>query len=409
METLSQPRIASRIAQLGTETAFAVSADAAAWAAQGHRVYPFHLGDMNIRTPLNIIHAANRAMLGGKTFYPPAGGVPQLRAALAETLTRDRGVPYQADNVSIQPGGKPCIGKFLMAVMEPGDGVLYPNPGYPIYESQVDFLGGRGQPYTYTVEDGRFRIDLDSVQHAMNDTTRVLIVNAQHNPTGADANHSELEWLAAQARERDLWVLSDDPYVDIRYAGSSHTIVEQEGMSERCLIGYTFSKKYAMTGWRLGAAIGPRSIIDIITKINTNDESCTNQFVQLAGVEALQGDQSGARHILRTLHGRRDLIVDRLTAIDGVSVPASDATFYLFVDVTEVYRRLGYSLHRRQEDEQAFRIDTMRATGVSFCARGHFGRALPGEQQVYVRFAYSGIDTADAEEGLAALKRYWER
>ena len=409
MATLSRsrPRIARRIARLGTETAFAVSSDAASWAAQGHRVYPFHLGDMNIRTPLNIIRAAYAAMIEGKTFYTPAGGIPRLREALADVLSAQRGVGYDATNVSVQPGGKPCIGKFLMAVMEPGDGVLYPNPGYPIYESQVDFLGGRGQPYTYTVEEERFRIDRDSIQRAVDDTTRVLIVNAQHNPTGADAGEAELEWLAELARERDLWVLSDDPYIDIRYAGSSHSIVEYEGMRERTVIGYTFSKKYAMTGWRLGAAVGPARVVDIITKINTNDESCTNHFVQVAGVEALRGDQSGAAHILSTLHARRDLVVERLSAIDGVTVPASDATFYLFADVTDVYGRMGYSL-TRADDGQDFRVATMRESGVSFCARTHFGRSLPGEERVYVRFAYSGIDETDAAEGLASLKRYWE-
>ncbi len=400
-------RVPRRISRLGTETAFAVSGDAAAWAAEGHRVYPFHLGDMNIRTPLNVIRAAYQAMVDGRTFYTPAGGVPQLREALAESLSENRGVSYDAANVSIQPGGKPCIGKFLMAVMEIGDGVLYPNPGYPIYESQVDFLGGRGQPYTYTVDDGRFRIDRDSIQRVVDDTTRVLIINAQHNPTGADASAEELEWLADLARERDLWVLSDDPYIDIRYAGDSHTIVEFEGMAERTVIGYTFSKKFAMTGGRLGAAVGPEPVIDIITKINTNDESCTNQFVQMAGVEALRGGQSGAANIITTLQARRDKIVKLLDSIDGVEVPESDATFYLFPDVTDVYRRHGYTIGS-DEDTQSFRIDTMRETGVSFCARTHFGRALPGEERVYVRFAYSGIDEKDAEEGLRALKSYWE-
>ena len=406
--SMSRPRTPRRISRLGTETAFAVSGDAAAWAARGHRVYPFHLGDMNIRTPLNIIRSAYSAMIDGRTFYTPAGGVPQLREALAESLSTERGVDYHAANVSVQPGGKPCIGKFLMAVMENGDGVLYPNPGYPIYESQVDFLGGRGQPYTYTLDEGRFRIDRDSVQRAVDDTTRVLIVNAQHNPTGADASAEELEWLADLARDRDLWVLSDDPYIDIRYAGSSHSIVEFDGMAERTVIGYTFSKKYAMTGWRLGAAVGPEPVVDIITKINTNDESCTNQFVQLAGVEALHGDQSGSAHIVNTLQGRRDRIVDLLNGIDGVTVPDSDATFYLFPDVTDVYRRLGYRVGN-DEDTQAFRITTMHETGVSFCARTHFGRSLPGEERAYVRFAYSGIDEKDAEEGLTALKRYWEQ
>ena len=404
---MSRTRTPRRISRLGTETAFAVSGDAAAWAAQGHRVYPFHLGDMNIRTPLNIIRAAYSAMIDGRTFYSPAGGVPQLRGALADALSAERGVNYEAANVSVQPGGKPCIGKFLMAVMENGDGVLYPNPGYPIYESQVDFLGGRGQPYTYLVDDGRFRIDRDSVLRAVDDTTRVLIVNAQHNPTGADASAEELEWLAGLARDRDLWVLSDDPYIDIRYAGTSHSIVEFDGMAARTVIGYTFSKKYAMTGWRLGAAVGPESVIDIITKINTNDESCTNQFVQLGGVEALLGDQSGSEHIINTLQGRRNRIVDLLNGIEGVSVPDSDATFYLFPDVTDIYRWLGYRVGN-DEDAQTFRTTTMQETGVSFCARTHFGRSLPGEERVYVRFAYSGIDEKDAQDGLAALKRYWE-
>ncbi len=405
---MSARRIASRIDNLGTETAFAVSGDAAGWMAKGNRVFPFHLGDMNIRTPLNIIEAANRAAVDGHTGYNPAAGIPALRDALAEAVSRDRGQNYSAANVSVQSGGKPVIGKFLNTVMEQGDGVLYPNPGYPIYESQVEYLGGRAQPYTYVVEDGRFRFDRESVVAALDDTTRVLIVNAQHNPTGADADPSDMEWLAGLAVERDLWVLSDDPYIDIRYDGTSHTILEHDGMAERTVILYTFSKKYAMTGWRLGAAIGPESVVDVITKINTNDESCTNHFVQYAGVEALQGDQSGSADILETLRGRRELIVDRLNGIDGVSVPESAATFYLFVDVTDVYKHMGLDPDS-EDDVQKFRVSTMHETGVSFCSRSHFGRGTAGEPRVYVRFAYSGIDVADAEEGLAQLKAYWER
>jgi aspartate/methionine/tyrosine aminotransferase len=394
---------ATRISRLGTETAFAVSADAAAWAADGHTVYPFHLGDMNIRTPLNIIERANAAMLEAKTGYTPAAGVPALREALAASLSAERGVAYTAANVSVQPGGKPVIGKFLMAVMEQGDEVLYPNPGYPIYESQVEYLGGVGRPYRYKVDDNRFRIDRESVAAALGPRTRILIVNAQHNPTGADADAAELEWLAQLALERDLWVLSDDPYHDIRYDGAaSQTLVGLAGMAERTVIGYTYSKKYAMTGWRLGAAVGPQPVIDVITKLNTNDESCTNHFVQYAGVEALTGDQTGAREIVATLKERRDLVVAGLRAIDGVVVPETAATFYLFVDVTDVYDRLQY------QDPQRFRIETMQQTGVSFCSRTHFGRQLPGEERAWVRFAYSGIDVGPAAAGLATLKEFWE-
>ena len=157
----------------------------------------------------------------------------------------------------MQPGAKPIIGKLLMSLMNPGEEVVYPNPGYPIYESQVDYLGGRGRPYAYVEEADGFRIDRASVEAALSDATRVLIVNAQHNPTGADASADEIAWLAGIARERDLWVLADEPYFDIRYGGSSRSLVSEPEMVERTVIGYTFSKTYAMTGWRLGAAIGP--------------------------------------------------------------------------------------------------------------------------------------------------------
>ena len=394
---------ASAIDRLGTETAFAVSADAARWAAQGHRVYPFHLGDIDLRTPENVIAAAERAMRDGRTGYTPAPGIPELREAIAQEVGAARGVSYGPEHVSVQPGAKPVIGKLLMSVMDPGDGVAYPNPGYPIYESQVDYLGGRGRPYGYVEGDDGFRIDRESLEAALGDAARVLIVNGQHNPTGADASAEEIAWLARIARERDLWVLADEPYFDIRYGGGSRSLASEPEMAERTVIGYTFSKKYAMTGWRLGAAIGPAPVIDLITRLNTNHESCTCGFIQHAGVEALRGDQSGARDILAVLRRRRDVVVDGLNAIDGVRVHRATATFYLFVDVTGVYRRLGY------DDPQAFRTDALRETGVSFCSRTHFGRALPGERRVYVRFAYSGIDAADAEQGLAALKAYWER
>ena len=391
------------MARLGTETAFAVSADAASWAAQGYRVYPFHLGDINLCTPLNIIEAAERAMRDGKTGYTPAPGIPELREALAESVGAARSVNYRPENVSVQPGAKPIIGKLLMSVMNPGEEVVYPNPGYPIYESQVDYLGGHGCPYAYVEESDGFRIDRESLEAALSDMTRVLIVNGQHNPTGADASADEISWLARIACERDLWVLADEPYFDVRYGSCSRSIVSEPEMVERTVIGYTFSKKYAMTGWRLGAAVGPAHVIDLITRLNTNYESCTSGFIQEAGVEALHGDQSGACEILSTLRERRDVVVDGLNAVDGVSVHRATATFYLFVDVTGVYRRLGY------DDPQAFRVDALRETGVSFCSRTHFGRALPSEQRMYVRFAYSGIDVIDAREGLAALKAYWER
>ena len=395
-------KLAKRIAKLGTETAFAVSADAKAWADKGHDVYPFHLGDMNIRTPLNIIEAGHRAMMEGKTGYGPAPGIPELRAALAEDVGKARGIQYSPEQVSVQPGGKPSIGKWLMALMNKGDEVLYPNPGYPIYESQIEYLGGVAVPYGYISTDAGFKIDREKVESSINARTRLIYYNNGQNPIGAESDDEEMQWLADLAQKHDLLVFSDEPYFDIRYSGKSKSIASLPGMLDRTLIAYTFSKKYAMTGWRVGGALGPKELIDVFNKLNVNYESCTATFIQHAAVEALQGDQSGHREIIDTLHERRDVLVDLLNDIDGVSVYKANVTFYLFADVTGVYQRRGY------QSEKDLRIEALEKTGVSFCSRSHFGKPLPGEDRVFIRFAYSGIDVDRIREGIGKLKAFWE-
>lgn len=394
-------RIARHISRLGTETAFAVSEDARAWAAQGHPVFPFHLGDMNLPTPPNIVEAAMKALRDGRTGYAPAAGIPELRAAVAEDAARDRGVPLAMENVSIQPGGKPVIGKFLLALMEPGDEVLYPNPGYPIYESQIQFQGGVAVPYGYDATPDGFRLRRDQIARSITPRTRFLIYNNAQNPLGAESDEEEMAWVAELAQRHDLWVLSDEAYFHIRYSGVSRSIASLPGMLERTVMLVGHSKRFAMTGWRLGAAIGPRDVIDVISKLNVNQESCTCHFVQYAGVEALRGDQSGYRAILSTLRERRDALVAALRAIPGVSVYVPEVTFYLYPDVTEPFRRRGFT------DTQAFRLDALHETGVSFCSRDHFGRAQPGEDRTYVRLAYSGIDVDRIREGIARLNTHW--
>jgi aspartate/methionine/tyrosine aminotransferase len=394
--------LAERMSRLGTETAFAVSAEAAAWKAAGNTVYPFHLGDMDLATPANITEAAFRAVHDGKTGYCPNAGIPELRQALADEITATHGVAYGPENVAVQPGGKPVIEKFLLTLMDPGDEVLYPSPGFPIYESQIEFLGGVAVPYGFVPGADNFLLDFDAIEAAITPRTRLLVFNNLHNPTGAESSDEEIEALADLAIEHDLCVLSDEAYWDVRYSGASRSIASLPGMAERTVILYTFSKKFAMTGWRLGGAVGPEEIVARIATLNVNQESCTTHFIQWAGVEALTGDQSGAEEILRTLKERRDVAVDALNDIPGVSCYRPEATFYLFPDVTELMERKGLGTY----DE--LRRAALEQTGCSFCTRLHFGRALPGEERRHVRIAYSGIPVGRIREGLGAL-REWAR
>lgn len=395
-------RIAERVARLGTETAFAVSAEAAAFAAQGNKVYPFHLGDMNIPTPANIVEAAIKAMKDGKTGYCPNAGIPQLRETLAANVSASRGLSYTMENVSIQPGGKPTINKFFLALMNPGDEVLYPNPGYPIYESQIEFQGGKAVPYGYIEGKENFELDMDAIEGQITPRTKLLVLNDLQNPTGAECSFVELERLAELVLKHDLYVLCDEAYFDIRYEGESSSLASLPGMAERCVILYTFSKKFAMTGWRLGAAIGPKEIIDVITKLNVNDESCSNHFIQYAAIEGLTGDQTEAKQILATLKGRRDTTVDILNSIDGVHCFRPNATFYLFPNVT------GAMDKKNLTNYDAFRKTLLNETGVSVCTRLHFGRAMEGEKNLYIRLAYSGIDSTQIREGLNKFKTFIE-
>ena len=395
--------IADRVARLGTETAFSVSAEATAFAAQGNKVYPFHLGDLNLKTPANVLAAGIRAMQEGKTGYCANAGVPQLREILADDVSATRNAQYSMENVAIQPGGKPTISKFFLTMMNPGDEVLYPNPGYPIYESQIEFHGGKAIPYGYIETKDNFEIDTDMLEKQITPRTRLLVLNDLQNPTGAECSQAELEKIAELALKHDLYVLCDEAYFDIRYEGQSKSLVSLPGMAERCVILYTFSKKFVMTGWRLGATIGPKEIIDVIIKLNVNEESCSNHFVQYAAIEGLTGDQSETKKVLEILKERRDLTVDLLNDIEGINCIRPNATFYLWPNVTGAMQKTGLT------DYDNFRQTLLQETGVSFCTRLHFGRPLEGETEKYIRMAYSGIDLPEIKEGLGKLKAFVEK
>jgi aspartate/methionine/tyrosine aminotransferase len=281
--------------------------------------------------------------------------------------------------------------------MNPGDEVLYPNPGYPIYESQIEYFGGIAKPYRYIPTGTGFSIDLDQIKSLITPRTKAIVYNDLQNPNGAESTDAEREAIAEIAIANDLYVLSDEAYFEMRYEGKSKSIASIDGMAERTVILYTFSKKFAMTGWRLGAAIAPREIADVISKLNTNDESCTTHFVQYGGVEAVTGDQSGVPIMLNTLKQRRDTALELLRQMPGVKVHTPEAGFYLFPDVTEAMANKGIT------DLGDFAQQALHATGVSFCTRRHFGRPQEGEKEQYIRLAFSGIDNGDISDGLKIM------
>jgi aspartate/methionine/tyrosine aminotransferase len=392
--------IAKRMDLLGSETAFAVSAEAASLASTGVKIYPFHLGDINLPTPPSIVSAANEAVKSGKTGYCPAPGIPELRKALGKDVGNARGLSYGIENVSIQPGGKPSIGKYIAAMMEKGDVVLYPNPGYPIYESQIEFYSGITCPYGYVNTSKGLRLDFNAIKEGIKKGAKHIFYNNYNNPTGASSPDDEMERLANLVVKNDMFLISDDAYFDTLYDGTPKSIASLPGMYERTLTMYTFSKKYAMTGWRLGGAIGPEEIIEQITRLNVNMESCTTHFIQYAGVAGLNAPKSETQEILDKLQSRRDVLVEILNGIEGVEAHMPEAGFYVFPKITGLLQRLNFN------DVEEFRKVVLKETGVSFCGRHHFGRPLESETDSYIRLAFSGIGKEDLQEGMD-LFRNW--
>ena len=390
---------ARQLEKLGTETAFAVAAMAAEHRAGGGRVFPFHLGDINIPPPALMREGIARAIADGKNGYCPGAGIAVFREALADAYSRSRGVECNADNIAAQPGGKPVIAKFLNLTMNPGDEVLYPVPGFPIYESQIRYQGGIAVPYHYRpTGDGGFALDLEELRAAVSPRTRALIFNNHHNPTGASSSDAELDAVAELADARNLWVLADEAYFTIRHDGDAgRTLLSRGGMAERTIVLYTCSKQFAMTGWRLGAAIGPAEAVRVIANMNTNMESCTTHFMQQAVGEALRSGEDGAE-ILAELTRRRDALGLGLGLIGGLRIMPPPSAFYIYCDAGEVARRKGM-----KNADELMRA-TLRETGVSFCTGEHFGES---RDTMHVRFAFSGISPADIAEGCELLKKYW--
>ena len=325
--------LAERMGRIGTETAFEAAARARALEATGRSVIHLEIGEPDFDTPPNIVAAAQRALDRGATHYTPTVGIPELRAGIAADATDRKGFAVAPDNVVVVPGGKPVMFFAMLALIDAGDEVIYPDPGFPIYESMASYVGGYAVPCPIRQENG-FRLDPDELAALVTPRTKLLIINSPANPTGGVSTREDLERIAAVARDHDLIVLADEIYSRILYEGEFVSIASLPGMADRTIVLDGFSKTYAMTGWRLGYAIVPDALVTPFSRLIVNSVSCTNAATQWAGVEALTGPQDAVDAMVAEFKIRRDLIVDGLNAIPGITCLRPSGAFYVFPDVS---------------------------------------------------------------------------
>ncbi|HCU35137.1 MAG TPA: aspartate aminotransferase [Armatimonadetes bacterium] len=366
-------RLAESFARLGSETAFEVLARARQLESEGREIVHLEIGEPDFDTPKHIRDAACDALNSGYTHYGPSAGDPEFRAVIAEHINKTRGTDYAVENVVVVPGAKPIIYWGITALVDPGDEVIYPNPGFPIYESMINFVGGKPVPIPL-LEKIDFRLDVEQLIDLVTDKTRMIIINSPQNPTGGVLEKSDLEAIAEVAIKNDIIVMSDEPYEKILYEGTHHSIAAIDGMRERTIILDCFSKTFAMTGWRLGYGVCNAELAAAIAKFETNCNSCTTSFVQRAGIAALKGSMDESDKMVAIFKERRDVIVDGLNAIPGISCLRPKGAFYAFPNITET----GF-------DCRTLAKKCLEEAGVACLAGTAFGQYGEG----YLRFSYA--------------------
>ena len=382
-------KLATRMSRLGTETAFEVLARARALEAKGRSVVHLEIGEPDFDTPAHIIDAGVSALKGGFTHYGPSPGLPQLREAIIAHVNKTRGTSYKIENVVVTPGGKPVMFFALLALAEEGDEVIYPNPGFPIYESMIRFAGATPVPIRLLEANG-FSLDVDQVEASITPKTKMIILNSPHNPTGGTLTKEDVERLAAILRKHpDVVVLSDEIYSDLVYDGEHHSILQHEGFADRTILLDGFSKTFAMTGWRLGYGVMPTDLAAQVARLQTNSTSCTAAFTQMAGISALQGDWGPIKAMVEEFHRRRDLIVDGLNAIPGFTCVRPRGAFYVFPNVT------GTGVPAKVLQQRL-----LEESGVACLAGTAFGDWGEG----YLRFSYAN-STENILEALHRIRR----
>jgi len=326
-------RLAERMSRLGTETAFEVLNKARALERQGKHIIHLEIGEPDFDTPKNIVEAGVDALHKGWTHYGPSAGLPELRQAIAEEVSRTRAVEVKSDEVVVVPGGKPIIFFSILSLVDPGDEVIYPNPGFPIYESMINYIGGHAIPIQLH-EEKDFGLDVDELAALISDKTKLIIINSPQNPTGGVLSKQDIRNIAEAIGDRNIMVLSDEIYSRLIFDGEHYSIMSVPGFKDRTILLDGFSKTYAMTGWRMGYGVMRPDLAAHMTRLMTNSNSCTASFTQVAGIEAVRGDQSSVDHMRDEFKRRRDAFVAGLNRIKGFSCRLPKGAFYVFPNVT---------------------------------------------------------------------------
>jgi aspartate aminotransferase len=374
---------------LGTETAFEVLAKAKALEKQGRDIVHLEIGEPDFDTPSNIKEAAIKAMKAGYTHYVPAAGILELRQAIAEYLSKSRSISVDPDDVVVTPGAKPIIFFSILALAEPGDEVMYPNPGFPIYESMINFVGAKPVPMPLK-EENDFRFDNDDTAAKITEKTKMIILNSPENPTGGVLNKANLEVVADKVKNRDdVFILSDEVYSQMPYEGKHQSIASLPGMKEKTILLDGFSKTYAMTGWRMGYAAMRKDLAQKITQLMINSNSCTCAFTQMAGIEALRGPQTESKRMVEEFRRRRDIIVPGLNKIKGITCKKPQGAFYVFPNVKSF-----------KMESKKFADHILQKAGVAALSGTSFGAYGEG----YVRLSFAN----SVENIQKALKRIEE-
>jgi aspartate aminotransferase len=380
-------KLAAAMSRLGTETAFEVLAKARALEAQGREIVHLEIGEPDFDTPSNIIEAAGTALMEGQTHYSPSAGTPELRKAIAEHIGETRGVEVRPESVVVTPGAKPIMFYSILALVEEGDEVLYPNPGFPIYESMINFVGAKAVPLVLEEKRG-FRFDVSQLKDKVSPRTRLIVINSPQNPTGGMLTREDLEVIADVAKEHDLIVLSDEIYDRIIYEGEHVSFLSMPGVQDRTILLNGFSKTYAMTGWRLGYGVMPEEFAVHMTRLMTNSNSCTATFTQAAGAEALTGPQDAPKKMVEEFRRRRDVIVPGLNAIEGIRCTMPRGAFYVFPNIE------GTGMTERE-----FADFCMEEAGVAVLAGTSFGAYGKG----FVRMSYAN-SIENLEKALTSIE-----